>query len=303
MASVGDTETGFPEALGPDGISVHGNGGIYVIIGESALGISADDPALSEEAAEQFGHLIKINPSGRWRAVADVGDYDWLWTGANTNQPWAPAGQFPDANPYGVLVTGSHRYVVDAGANTLNEVRPNGSIRMIAYFPNPMLPLPGGGSATVSDAVPTCVAEGPDGFLYVGTLAFGANFARFGTNSPPNWHSLPPQSKIYRVDPAASEAFLTEADVWADGFNPITACAFGHKALYVTEYVTQQSGFQTGDVVRVALKNDGTAGNRTELGAGVLHQPNGLALDEHGRVYVSNHSISAGGGEVVRVNY
>jgi hypothetical protein len=302
LASVGDTENGFPEALGPSGVSVQGAGGIYVTIGESALGVGAEEPDLPLAAQNQFGHLLKFTPSGQWKAVGDVGDFNYLWTKANQNQPWAPAGQFPDANPYGVLALAGRQFVADAGANTVNEVRPNGSVRLVAFVPNPLLPLPDGTLVPVSDSVPTCVAQGPDGFLYIGTLAFGANFGRFSPTAPPNWPALPPQSKIYRVDPKASEVFLTDEDVWASGFNPITACGFSNGALYVTEYVTQESGFATGDVVRVQVNPDGTAGNRTILGAGALNQPNGLAFDKNGSVYVSNFSISAGGGQVVRVN-
>ena len=176
-------------------------------------------------------------------------------------------------------------------------------MRIIAYFPDPLLPLPGGTLVPVSDAVPTCVAQGPDGYLYVGTLAFGANFARFDTNAPPNWASLPPQSKVYRVNPNSAEVFLTEADVWASGFNPITAAGFHGGALYLTEYATQDSGYVTGDVVRVQVNPDGSAGPRTTLGVDALYQPNGLAFDKDGNVYVSNYSISSGGGQVVRVNY
>ncbi len=303
LASVGDTEQGFPEALGPSGVSCHGAGGIYVTMGESVLGVEANVPDLPAAARRQFGHLLKVTPSGQWKAVTDVGDYDYLWTGENKDQPWAPAGQFPDANPYGLLAIAGRQFVADAGANTLNEVRPNGSVRIIAYFPNPLLPLPNGNLVPVSDAVPTCVAQGPDGYLYVGTLAFGANFARFDTNSPPNWAALPPQSKVYRVNPNGTEVFLTDADVWASGFNPITAAGFHDGALYLTEYATQDSMYATGDVVRVQVNPDGSPGNRTALGVGALYQPNGLALDEKGNVCVSNYSISAGGGQVVRVNY
>ena len=202
-----------------------------------------------------------------------------------------------------MLAVPGRQFVVDAGANTLNEVRPNGSVRIIAYFPDPLLPLPNGTLVPVSDAVPTCVAQGPDGYLYVGTLAFGANFARFGTDAPPNWATLPPQSKVYRVNPNGTEVFLTDADVWASGFNPLTAAGFHSGALYLTEYATQDSGYATGDVVRVQLNADGSAGTRTTLGAGALQQPNGLAFDGNGKVYASNHSISSGGGQVVRVNY
>lgn len=302
LASVGDTENGFPEALGPSGVCAHGRGGIYVTMGESALGVASKHPDVPVAAQNQFGHLLKVTPGGQWKAVGDVGDFDYLWADANKDQPWAPAGQFPDANPYGVLAIAGRQFVTDAGANTVNEVRPDGSVRIIAFVPNPKLPLPNGKLVPVSDSVPTCVALGPDGYLYVGTLAFGANFARFSATAPPNWATLPPQSKIYRVNPDASEQLLTDADVWAAGFNPIVACRFSAGALYVTEYTTQQSHYTTGDVVRVEVTSAGPGG-RTTLGENVLHQPNGLAFDSDGNVYVSNYSISAGGGQVVRVNF
>lgn len=305
LVSAGDTEGGSPEAIGPDGLAVHGNGGIYVTIGLSASALMAENPNLLPVAAAQLGHLLKVTPSGQWKAVADVGDFSYQWTLANKDAPWAPAGQFPDANPYGVLALPDREYVMDAAANTLNEVRADGSIRIIAYVPNPLFPPPNGGPLVVpiSDSVPTCVAQGPDGFLYVGTLAFGANFARFDPNSPPLWHTLPPQSKVYRVNPAASNQFLTEADVWASGLSPIVACAFGSGALYVTEFLTQESGFTTGAVVRIDINADGTAGARTALGVGALQQPNGLALGSDGSIYVSNFSVSGGTGQVVRVNF
>jgi len=303
LASVGDTENGFPEAIGPSGLSVHGTGGIYVTMGESVLGVEADNPDLPPAAQQQFGRLLKFTPSGHWKGVADVGDFDFLWTADNKDQPWAPEGQFPDANPYGLLAAPGRQFVVDAGANTLNEVRPNGSIRVIAYFPNPLLPLPDGTLVPVSDSVPTCVAQGPDGYLYVGTLAFGANFGRFSPTAPPNWAALPPQSMVYRVDPNQQEVILTDADVWASGFNPITACGFHDGALYLTEYATEESMYQTGDVVRVQMNADGSAGTRSPLGMDALYQPNGLAFGADGSIYVSNYSISSGGGQVVRVNY
>lgn len=302
LVSVGDTENGFPEAIGPSGISAHGNGGLFVTIGESALGVGADNPNLPTAAQNELGHLLKVTPSGQWKALSDIGDFDYLWADANKDQPWAPKGQFPDANPYGVLAIAGRQFVADAGANTINEVRADGSVRIIAFVPNPRLPLPNGTLVPVSDSVPTCIAQGPDGYLYVGTLAFGANFGRFSHTAPPNWAALPPQSKVYRVDPNASGAFLTDADVWASGFNPIVACGFSGGALYVTEYTTQQSGYTTGDVVQVQFTSGGP-GSHVILGESALHQPNGLAFDGDGNVYVSNYSISSGAGQVVRVNF
>lgn len=304
LVSLGGNENGFPEVVGADGVSVHGTGGIYVIMCESVPGVTAENPDISAAAKAQLGRLLKVTPGGQWKAVADVGSHNFAWTTVNKDAAWAPP-EFPDSNPYGVLAVAGRQFVVDAGANTINEVSANGAIRIVAYVPNPLFPPPAGGPPVVpiADAVPTCVAMGADGYLYVGTLAFGANFARHAPNAPDLWKGLPRQSKIYRVSPTASDKFLTEADVWAGGLNPITGCAFGPGALYVTEYVTEQSAYLTGAVVRIAIQPDGTAGARTILGADGLHSPNGLAIGPDGAIYVSNFSISSGGGEVVRVNH
>lgn len=306
LASIGTDERG-PEVVGPDGISLQGEGGIFVIMAESSAGVRAELPGLDPGVAAQFGRLLKVTPSGQWKTVADVGGVNYAWADAHKNEAWAPADQFPDANPYAVLALPGRQYVIDAGANTLNEVRADGSVRIIAFFPNPLFPPPAGGPPVIpiSDAVPTCVAQGPDGFLYVATLAFGANFARFG--GPPLWATLPKQSKVYRVDPKSTEFFLSDADVWADDLNPITGCGFGPGGLYVTEYMTEESGYKTGDVVQIGINPDGTAGTRRALGTGALSAPNGFACGPDGSVYVSNNSTSTGlgpvAGEVVRVNY
>lgn len=52
------------------------------------------------------------------------------------------------------------RFVVDAAANTLDEVSQNESVHVIAFIPNP----------PHSDAVPTCIARGRDGAFYPGQL-------------------------------------------------------------------------------------------------------------------------------------
>jgi sugar lactone lactonase YvrE len=143
------------------------------------------------------------------------------------------------------------------------------------------------------------VAQGADGFLYVGTLAFGAYFA--------SGHS--PQSKVYRINPALSNAILTESDVWASGLYPITGCGFGPGGFYVTEYFTASPA--AGALIKIALNPDGSAGARTIMGGGRLQFPNGFAAGPDGSVYVSNHSTSPGiaqtpgapVGEVVRVDH
>ena len=90
--------------------------------------------------------------------------------------------------------------------------------------------------------------------------------------------------------------------------NPITGCGFGRDgAFYVTEFSTHFPTSDLGDVVRIVIKPDGSAGARTTLGVGALHSPNGFASGPDGSIYVSNHSTSTAvdvtPGEVVRVNF
>jgi len=268
------------------------------MMSESAVKIAADDPQVNPALANDFGKLLQSSQSGHWKVEADVGDFDYAWAAQNENAPWAPAGQFPDANPYGILSVPGHEYVADAGSNTIDEVNQDGSVRIVAFVPNPVVNL-GGHLVPVSDSVPTCVAQGSDGYLYVGTLAFGAYFASGNK----------PESAVYRINPALSNAILTSADVWASGFFPITGCGFSGDSFYVTEYFTATPA--AGALVRIALNPDGSAGARTTMGGGMLRVPNGFAAGADGSVYVSNHSTSPGVaqtagapvGEVVRVDW
>jgi hypothetical protein len=284
--------------VGPDGVSLIGNGNLSIIMAESTSAIRTENPDAPAAVLVQFGRLLQASQGGKWRAVADVGGVDFDWTAQNANQPWAPRQQFPDANPYAVLALPGHQYVADAGANTIDEVKEDGSLRIIAYVPNPLLPFgPGGALVPIADSVPTCVAQGPEGYLHVGTLAFAPYFAS----------GKHPQSKIYRIDPNRSDIFLTEADVWAGGFNPITGCGFGRDAFYVTEFFT--AGFGTpGDVIRLEVNADGSAGTRRAMGVHALVAPNGFAAGPDGSIYVSNFSVFPGvnagpTGQVVRVDY
>src|SRR5438094_6409100 len=141
---IGDPEEG--EFLGVRGISVFGNGrnfGLYAIM--------AVDP--QQTGDPPFGNLLRVDYRNQVQTLVNVGSFDYDWT--NEHQWLVPFGDFPDANPYGVLVVPGHTYVVDAGANTLNEVMSDLSIRVLAFFPNGVL----------ADSTPTCACQGPDGLL------------------------------------------------------------------------------------------------------------------------------------------
>jgi glucose/arabinose dehydrogenase len=259
------------EAAGVDGISALGNGNIFAVM------------ALSNDALgfpSRLGHVLQVSQAGQIRDVADVGDFDFEWSKAHFN---LASHDFPDANPYAVLALPDKIYIADAASNTLNLVRPDGSDEILAYFPNNVL----------ADATPTCIAQGPDGALYVGTLALVDSIV-FG-----------PSAKVYRVDPKAADpsrllTVLNIATLWADNLGPINGCAFGPDgSFYASEFFTAPA-FANGDVVKIPFDSPD---QHISLAGGKLLFPAGVAVGADGTVFVSNGSaeLPDGRGQVVKL--
>jgi hypothetical protein len=261
--------TGLPsygsalETTGPHDISLLGRGGAYLTIG---LGLELLPRSALGSAGDQFGQLVHVPASGRWRPIADIAAYEI----ANN-----PDGGDRNSNPYGLLAEPGSRVVVDAGGNTLLRVRANGDISTVAVFGARANPSPIG--PPFSESVPTAVAVGPDGAYYVAELTgvpFLAGFAR-----------------IHRVAPDGTTS------VYASGFTTVIDIAFGPDgSLYVLEHSTGPVFFaMPGRLLKVA-----TDGTRTTVIDG-LTRPGSVAVGPDGALYVSNRSISIGLGEVLRI--
>jgi hypothetical protein len=271
-------------AEGPVSVSRGPDGKFYGLFGLNTVGVPPADAFppdmqnVRDAALAQLGHLWRVKSNGSAKNVSDVGDQDFAWT--VTHHDLAP-NDFPDANPNAVLYSGGHRYVADAGANTLAEVKLNGAVKVLAFFPVP--------ADAQSDSVPTCVARGPDGALYVGELLGG-------------FYS-PGHARVWRVVPGHAPR------VWAAGLTTVQGCGFGTDgAFYATEF--QTAGLfapnPAGDVVRIDKH-----GHRTHLGVGKLFYASGFAAGSDGAIYVSNCSIAPAtgmgpdlcptGGQVVRI--
>jgi hypothetical protein len=272
LAKVGDGG----EFIGVDGISVLGRGGntsIYAIMGLSP-----------QAAGNPFGSLLKVGLDGTTATVTNVGSADYVWTAAHSSL-W---NEFPDANPYAVLALPDHVYVADAGANTLDEVLPNGDVHVLAYFPNEV----------IRDAIPTCVAQGPDGALYVGTLALVDSIF------------LGPSAKVYRVDPTQAnlaDPTATPMTLWASGLFPINGCAFGPDgSFYASQLFTNPAhnfgvfADPHGDVVKIPFSSPGV---HTSLTGGTLGVTGGVAVAPNGAVFVADNAafVAPGTGRVVRL--
>jgi hypothetical protein len=264
------------EFLGVDGISVLGRGtntSIYAIM------------ALSPQATgnDAFGNLFSVDSRGSVQNIANVGSQNFQWT-ADHSDLWE---EFPDANPYGVLAVPGHIYVVDAGANTLNEVMGDGGVRVLAYFPNEI----------IRDAIPTCVAQGPDNALYIGTLALVEAFV------------LGPSAKVYRVDPSQanlSDPTATPMTLWTNGLWPINGCTFGTDGtFYASQLFTNPNILEDfedpmGDVVKIPFSDPGS---HTFLTGGRLSFTGGVAVGPNGSVFVSDGTAFVPEGRVVRLDH
>lgn len=207
-----------------------------------------------------------------------------------------PAGDGSDSNPVGLLAHGGDFLAVDAGANALLRIGSDHAISALATFgprdvpAPPFLGLPPGATIPMQ-AVPTSVAHGPDGALYVGQLT-GFPFPAGAAN-------------VYRVPAEGGEP-----EVFASGFTNIIGVAFDAAGrLYVLQIGDGFAGpggpplLPPGRLIRVEAD-----GARTVIYEN-LYYPGGLAIGPDGAAYVTNNSIVPGpvpgafpeGGQVLRI--
>jgi hypothetical protein len=278
VSGLPNVQLGEGEFVGVDGISIFGNG-----VNFRLYAIMAVDPQQTGDPA--FGNLLRVDYRHQVQTLVNVGSFDYEWT--DEHQWLVPFGDFPDANPYDVLVMPGHTYVVDAGANTLNEVMPDLSIQILAFFPN----------ETFADSTPTCVCQGPDGFLYIGTLALVDSLF------------IAPSAKVYRLDPADAnipEPWNTPMTVWASDLWPINGCTFGRDGNFYASQLFTNPDFingedPEGDVVKIPFNSPST---HTFLTGGALSFTADVAVGPNNVVFVADGTafVPPGAGRVVRLS-
>jgi hypothetical protein len=262
-------------ASGPHDISFDGGTGYFV----TGLGGNPAVRAQLGSAGGRLAGLFRLSRRGRVSKVADLGAYE----AANDPDAGRPAAAV-DSNPFSVDATVRGRILVtDAGGNTLLRVGSGGRIVTLAVFPwgqalaPPALGLPEG-TQIPYQPVPTGVVRGRGRTPYVGQLT-GFPFPVGGAN-------------VYRVSGDAPS-------VRASGFTTIVDIAFDRRGrLYVLQISsTGLAGPPSpGKLIRIARN-----GRQTELAAGRLEQPTGLAVSRGGDVYVANKGGSGTDGEIVRI--
>jgi sugar lactone lactonase YvrE len=267
--------TGLPSMVLPNGNAEGGPADIsfHGMIAFVTMSIGGD-PQLVRAAlpagGQLFGTMLRVRPNGRWEVFSDVAAHEVQFN---------PYGGPIDTNPYGLLAQAGRRVVADAGANALIEVRNHGRTRTLAVL-GPVQP-------NNRDPVPTAVAEGPDGALYVSQLT-GFPFFQ-GTSSVLRVESDGSSTEIY----ASGFTAAVDIAVDCDGALYVLETASGHVGPFPPP--PPNPGLGAGRLVRQC------PGAAPEVLLGSLTFPGGVALGPDGAVYLTNFGTSAAAGEVLKL--
>jgi hypothetical protein len=234
-----------------------------------------------------FGQLLKIdqlNGGSSWTRLADLAAYEGLYNPDDTGSSiYNPYQNGIDSNPYAFLIQGDTAYIVDAAGNDLFKVKTDGSdLAAVSIFPQRPVTDPATGETIGMQSVPTAIATGLDGELYVGEF----------TGYP-----YPDQAaRIFKIGPD------NQPVVYADGFTQIIDIAFDDKGgLYVLE-LASTSLLSPNVIPTGALIYVNPDGDRTTIASEGLFFPTALALDSNGDIYISNQGYFSGQGQVVRIS-
>jgi hypothetical protein len=304
------TEQDNQETLGPADVTFVRHGGFghsarhgsrqreakFAVLFQDLL-VNADGTSgTPPPASTTFGKLLLANPfrSTLGPTLADLAAF----ASANPQDPATLGGLGEttyDSDPYDITPYRGGYAIADAAANAVLWLSPHGHLSLITRLPTTPETVPPGvfGPTAVTidaQAVPTSIAVGRDGALYVGTLR--------------GVPSLPGTADVYRVLPGhAPVAAVT-------GLSAVTDVAFDHEGrLLVLEYNT--GGLLAPETTPGALLRVQLHGRRapavTTLPVSGLFSPTGLAVSpgRDGAVYISNHGTSPGtaspSGELLKI--
>lgn len=290
----------FETATAIQGIAPIGAGNTFVVTGGADLA--------------EHGELYRVS-NGNIRMVADLGAFEFA------NDPDATAGiqwknqlceaidgfsAGPQNNPFSVVaLNGGETLVADAAGNTVLSASTSGEIDWMAIFTPP---LDENGDFLVRwtteddgetipcyvQPVPTSIAVGPDGYIYVGEL----------TGALADEDGLPiGLSRVWKIPADANNVVCTEdsgaCNLLIDGLTSVIDLAIGPDGLlYVVEFDEMSwissfvPGLAAGGTI-TAYELDGTFVKTVASG---LSFPSGITFDKDGNLWLlENNSIGLEG--------
>jgi hypothetical protein len=249
------------------------------------VGLGAD-PAVRDQFGDVgagFAQLYRFRADGSSRPVADLGAYEAA-NNPDSDQP----DSAPDTNPNSVAAIDTrHAIVADAGGNDVLLANKRGDIKTLGVLPDSLQPAPDipgfpvpPGTPIPTQAVPTSVALGHHGDIYVGQLT-GFPF-------------VPGAAGIWVIKPGQDpQPFVT-------GLTLVTDIAFDDEGnLYAVQISndTLLGPPAPGSVVKITPDGEKTT---VDTGDTVLNSPYGIAIRGHA-AYVTTGATEPGTGAVVRI--
>ncbi|MDT0647772.1 ScyD/ScyE family protein [Zunongwangia sp. F260] len=221
-----------------------------------------------------------------------------------------PDGAGADSNPYSIMALNANKaLVVDSGGNDLLRVDNKGNIEVMAIFPTELVSTqnikdlsgcPGSGAPACNfpdmiptEAVPTAVVVGPDGYYYVGELK--------GFPAPVG------ESNIWRISPDASGAMCGStpdcAKAFDGGFTSIIDMVFDKNGmLYVAEmdekaWLGAELGLGVGGTINVC---DPVTLQCQEVATGIPLLT-AITIDKDGNLWATRNALIPGIADIVQI--
>jgi hypothetical protein len=278
---------GLPSVASTSGQEASGPADAVVSGGRLALVVQDTD--IDAQGADDFGRAgrrlgqLLSGPigAGKLRVQANLARYEALHNPDRGSGAAATDQASIASDPYALAPYRDGYAVVDAAANDLLWVDHAGAVHLLAVFPTQSEPAPAGvtthgAKQVVAQSVPTSVAVGRDGALYVSEL----------TGSPFD----PGYARIWRVAPGHAPS------IYARGFTNISAIAFdraGRLLVLEIDRAGLRDPQSSGELIRL----DGNGhGRREVLARSGLVYPTGVAVGSDGSIYIANYGTSPRGG-------